>query len=123
MVGLRTAHLIELNAYCASHTSAKVHQLKLHLKSQKHDRSISTYIMDIKHYKRNANYIRNITYGSKSVCKINITYEFFSVCKQVLHTEKSVCKQVLHTEKSVCNFWCHGAGRLNQVPLDNSKKI
>jgi len=39
-----------------------------------------------KHYKKNANYIQIITYGSKSVCKINIIYGFNSVCKQYVIT-------------------------------------
>ena len=50
MVDLCTAHLIwdKLNVYYASHTRAKVRQLKLHLKSYKCDCSISSYILDIK---------------------------------------------------------------------------
>ena len=54
------------------------------------------------HYKKNVNYIQIITYGSKSVCKINITYRLNSVCKQVLHTVFSVCNYIRII--SVCNF-------------------
>jgi len=34
--------------YYASHTRAKIRKLKLQLKTPKHERSISTYLLDIK---------------------------------------------------------------------------
>ena len=50
MVGLRFAYLTwdKLNVYYASHTRAKIRKLKLLLKTPKRDRSISTYLLDIK---------------------------------------------------------------------------
>jgi len=50
MVGLCTTHLIwdKLTVYYASHTRAKVCQLKLQLESQKRDRTASTYLLAIK---------------------------------------------------------------------------
>jgi len=38
------------------------------------------------HYKKNTNYIRIITSRSKSVCKVNITYQVPSVTKETLTT-------------------------------------
>jgi len=35
-------------------------------------------IYALQHYKKNANYILIITYGSKPVCKNNITYGLYS---------------------------------------------
>jgi len=51
MVGLYTAHLIwdKLTVYYALHTRAKVRQLKLLLKTQKHERTVSTYLLALKH--------------------------------------------------------------------------
>jgi len=75
------------------------------------------------HYKKNANYIRNITYGSKSVCKINITYGYNPYV-----TFGAMEREGLHTDFSVCKFWhqnikCAMNGIQSQVHSNNSTKI